>query len=143
MEGMVERTVTDSQAHFRTRLTSDPAEIAAIRKAVEAFASAHGHGEPAVAEIGLVLNEAIANIIRHAYDGREDQPIEVDVKADPRGMQIELRDWGKGVVPVIKAEKTDPFVPGGLGLPCMKKMMTSLEFVRQPDGMLLKMYRAK
>ncbi len=139
--------MSDPSNHLHARLTSDPAQIAATRKTAEAFASSHGFDGPAVEEIGLVLNEALANVMRHAYEGRTDKPIELNIEADPAaggGLWIELRDWGNGVIPDLSsAEKTDLLVPGGLGLPCMKKMMTSLEFVRQPDGMLLKMYRAK
>ena len=145
MEGMVERTVTDSQAHFRSRLTSDPAEIAAIRKAVEAFASAHGHGEPAVAEIGLVLNEAIANIIRHAYRGQSDRPIEFDAGFDPElsRLTIRIRDYGTGIQPgPLPHEKLDPMKPGGLGLICLGRLMDSIRFTPQNPGMLLELEKS-
>jgi anti-sigma regulatory factor (Ser/Thr protein kinase) len=45
-------------------------------------------------------------------------------------------------VPDLDAARHDPLKPGGLGLPCMKQLMGSVEFVPQADGMLLRMYRA-
>ena len=69
---------------LRMDLTSNPAEIATARKSIEAFAGAAGFDTQATADIGLCVNEAIANIIRHAYNGAKDKPIEMhaDLAAD-------------------------------------------------------------
>ncbi len=136
--------MTESVDQFHARITSDTADVARIRKTFEAFLAVHGFDAKNTGEIGLVLNEALANVIRHAYEGMPDQPIEITASADSNGVSIEIRDWGKGIVPIIVDEhQKDPHKPGGLGLPCMKKMMTSLAFIAQPDGMLLKLHRLK
>ena len=44
--------------------------FAGVRKAVEAFALAAGLAPAAIADLGLAVNEALANVIRHAYQGR-------------------------------------------------------------------------
>jgi len=126
-------------------LLSDPAAIAPARRAVEAFATQHGFGDRAVSEIGLCFNEAVANIIRHAYEGRPGQPIAIDCHVDASGLTLSLRDWGNGRVPDMHRDPPDPALlePGGLGLPCLKQLLDKVEFVPQADGMLLKMFRRR
>lgn len=133
----------EAPEQFHVRILSNPANIAGVRRDVEAFASAHGLNDAQVAEVGLCVNEAIANVIRHAYHKAHDKPIELTATAREGLIEIDLRDWGTGVVPDLSREKNDPLTPGGLGLPCLKKLMDGLEFVRQPDGMLLRMSKRK
>src|SRR5215213_2523743 len=58
---------------FAVRIDSDPANLAPARKAVETFVAESGFAEKAVHDVGLCLNEALANVMRHAYDGRKDR----------------------------------------------------------------------
>jgi serine/threonine-protein kinase RsbW len=118
-------------------LTSEPEQIAAVRKAVEHFAQAAGLG-PGVADLGLVVNEALANVMRHAYQGRKGQPISVTVDCDGSEVTVRIRDWGNGVNPATQPVRAhDPATPGGLGLICLRALMDRAEFTPQPDGMLL------
>lgn len=117
---------------------SDPAQIAGVRKQAEALAERLGFSEAQRDNLGLVINEALANIIRHAYAGKADGPIALRVFwADPE-LRIELRDWGNGVNPdTLRLPERDPSTPGGLGLICMRKLMDQAVFSPQADGMLL------
>ena len=127
---------------LRLKILSDPANVAQARRAVEMFAAQCGFDDTARGEIGLVVNEAIANVIRHAYQGKNDQPIELSAKKTNDGIRIELRDWGSGVNPFdVPPPKRDPMKPGGVGLICMREMMDEVDFLKQPDGMLLAMIR--
>jgi len=129
---------------FRLKITSDPATLASTRRAVEMFAAQCGFDETARGEIGLVVNEAMANVIRHAYQGATDQPIEVSAQKTDDGISITVRDWGLGVNPLdLPPKKHDPMKPGGVGLICMRQMMDDLQFLKQPDGMLLSMSRSR
>jgi serine/threonine-protein kinase RsbW len=125
-------------------LRADPARVAAVRKMVEALALLGGFDQPASEQIGLCLNEALANVIRHAYDGHGDQPIALTAEAAGGEMRLSIRDWGRGVVPPpISAAAKDPLVPGGLGMICMKRLMDQVEFHPQPDGMLLTLMKRR
>lgn len=136
--------MSEAREQFHARIASDTAEVARFRKTFEAFVAAHGFDTVATGEIGLVVNEALANIIRHAYDDLPGQPIEVDATVDGDRLEVGIRDWGNGVMPrVVDESEKDPNTPGGLGLPCMKKMTDRLEFIPQPDGMLLKLFRSR
>src|SRR5215210_8634306 len=85
---------------LRLKITSDPANVAEARRAIEMFAAQCGFDDTARGEIGLVVNEALANVIRHAYQGKTDQPIELRAQKTPDGIAIEMRDWGNGVNPM-------------------------------------------
>ena len=146
MEGLARKTETMNDDAIELHLTSDPAQIAGARRAAEAFAERHGFNADSIANIGLCVNEALANVIRHAYDNRHDRPIEMRMQVGTESLRIELRDWGHGRVPkrAIEAAGTrDPMQPGGLGLPCLKQLLDGIEFVPQPDGMLLKMTKRR
>ncbi|MDB5294333.1 MAG: putative anti-sigma regulatory factor, serine/threonine protein kinase [Phycisphaerales bacterium] len=126
-------------APVHLRVTSEPAEIAGVRKAAEAYATAAGFDDAAVAEIGLVVNEAMANVIRHAYGNAPGRPIEFDADltpdADPT-LRLRLRDWGTGRMPG-RGRGYIPGVPGGLGLVCLREMTNGVEYEPQPGGGML------
>ena len=126
------------------KIDSDPANLAPVREAVERLCKAAGFDETAVAEIGLVVNEAHANVIRHAYDNATDKPIAIRAEFDGQQVIVTLRDWGNGVNPAeLPPAPRNPLKPGGLGLVCMEKMLDEARFQPQPDGMLLTMKRRR
>jgi serine/threonine-protein kinase RsbW len=113
-------------APFHRKFDSDPAQVQPVRLAVEELAQQIGFAERCVGEIGLVTNEAIANVIEHAYNGEAGHPIEIWAEAKNGGIEIRLRDWGPGIDPSkIPVKEKDPLIPGGLGLICMREMMNS------------------
>ena len=120
-------------------VTSDPENVSVVRRAIEEYCMKAGFDAKTTGEIGLVINEAVANIIRHAYREAPNKPIEVEAQFGGDILRVTLRDWGNGVDPSRKPDKTDPLTPGGLGLVCMRKLMDETRFVPQPDGMLLEM----
>jgi anti-sigma regulatory factor (Ser/Thr protein kinase) len=106
------------------RFQSRPANLSRTRKAIEKFCESTQLDQPARDEIGLVVNEAIANVMRHAYENAVDRPIEVRVEPYHGGICLKIRDWGNGTDPTEGFKKPkDPLVPGG------------------HDGMLLEMIR--
>ncbi|HEV8604825.1 MAG TPA: ATP-binding protein [Tepidisphaeraceae bacterium] len=129
---------------LRLKTQSDPATLAQTRRAIEMFAAQCGFDETARGEIGLVINEALANVIRHAYQGATDQPIELSAQNTDEGICITIRDWGTGINPLeLPPRKHDPLKPGGVGLICMRQMMDEVDYRKQPDGMLLTMRRSR
>jgi anti-sigma regulatory factor (Ser/Thr protein kinase) len=129
---------------LRLRFASDPANLSAAREAVEQLALGGGLNATATGEVGLCVNEALANVMRHAYGGVSDQPIELEARWNDDVLTITIRDWGSGENPEARPEKKhDPLKPGGLGLICLRKLMDEITFVPQADGMLLTMKRRK
>jgi anti-sigma regulatory factor (Ser/Thr protein kinase) len=140
---------SSSADHLELNVTSDPANLAPVRRACEEFAARCGLGERAVGEVGLCINEAMANVTRHAYRGAADRPVHVELArlADNGGVgvRIVLRDWGCGVDPSkLPPKEPDPMRPGGLGMICLGQLMDEVHFRPQPDGgMLLTMVKKK
>ena len=133
-------TSTSPPTPVQLNVTSDPANLAPVRRVTEAFAAAGGFDERAVAEIGLCVNEAMANVIRHAYGGRYDRPIHVaaNMEADGQTLVVSLRDWGCGVDPTESpCRPHDPLRPGGIGMICLRQWMDDVTFTPQPDGGVL------
>jgi anti-sigma regulatory factor (Ser/Thr protein kinase) len=126
------------------KIDSNPANLAPVREAVERLCKAAKFDDTAVAEIGLVVNEAHANVIRHAYANATDKPIVIRAEFDGQQIVITMRDWGNGVNPAdLPPKPRNPLKPGGLGLVCMEKMLDETIFQPQPDGMLLTMKRRR
>jgi serine/threonine-protein kinase RsbW len=144
-------------AGLRLEVPSDPAVLADVRRAVEGYAAQAGFDPKAVADVGLCVNEAMANIIRHAYRGAGSRPILITVdhrppagssaggpNCEPARLTVTIRDWGSGINPSsLPARDHDPCTPGGLGMICLRQLMDSAEFTPQPDGMLLTMTKTK
>jgi serine/threonine-protein kinase RsbW len=128
---------------LRLKVTSDPANLAPVRRACEAFCVACGLDAAATGEVGLCVNEAMANITRHAYSGATDQPVEVSAWFKDGAVHVELRDWGSGQLPPPPRDKKDPLTPGGLGMVCLKELMDDIVYTPQPDGMLVTMTKRK
>lgn len=129
---------------LRLRLLSDPAEIAPARKLVEAFAAGHGLSEQRAQELGLCVNEAIANVIRHAYHDRRDGAIELEVEDAGHAIRVRIRDWGSGRNPCDCIDRPHvPDKPGGVGMICLRELMDMLRFEQQADGMLLVLEKHK
>jgi serine/threonine-protein kinase RsbW len=136
--------IEQSPAAVDAIFASDPRHLAAVRTAIEALCATGGFDAKSVGEVGLVVNEALANVIRHAYGSRTDRPIHVQAEIREEQLEIQIRDWGSGKCPSTsrKIMHTDPLTPGGLGLVCMHKLMDQVLFTPQLIGMLLTMRRA-
>ena len=128
---------------LRLNVTSDPANLAEVRRACEAFCLAHGLTPEAAADVGLCVNEAMANVTRHAYAGATDRPVRVTADFDGQAVTVTVRDWGSGVNPSAVAPKQDPAAPGGIGLVCLRRLLDECVYTPQPDGMLLTMKKYK
>ena len=114
-----------------------------MRRGVEGFCADVGFDSTAAGEIGLVINEAMANVLRHAYAGKPDGRMDIDADYADDMLRISIRDWGSGMLPPLPPSKKDPLEPGGLGLVCLRSLMDQVRFEPQPDGMLLTMTRRR
>jgi serine/threonine-protein kinase RsbW len=121
-------------------IKSDPAKLRDVRNELESFTKSIGMADEASHAVGLVLNEALANIIRHGYDGAVDKPIQVTAQKNENEheLKIIIRDWAKPFDPaMVKPKCEGELKPGGLGLVCIRKLMDNFKYERLPDGMLL------
>jgi serine/threonine-protein kinase RsbW len=140
---MTRSNTTTPPRRLELQVTSHPSHLATVRKAIESFADANGFDARAVAEIGLCVNEAIANIIRHAYAGNPSRPVHIAAQMEDRDVAggrivITLRDWGNGVDPnTLPRRPYNPLEPGGVGLICLQQWMDEVSYASQPGGGML------
>ena len=127
-------------APLQMNVTSDTANLAVVRHAVEQFCRDCGMEEVGVGDVGLCVNEAMANVTRHAYRGKMDQPIRVEAQLLEGEVVVRIRDWGPGTQPPSTVNH-DPLTPGGLGMVCLRQLMAQVKFQTLADGMLLTMTR--
>lgn len=125
----------------RLEIPSDPRHLCLVRAMVRSFAELAGFGGRQIDRIALAVDEACANVIRHAYDGRRDGALAVTCMVAATGtsarrLLVRLEDRGceprGGTLRV--ADREDPLVPGGLGLRLMHDIMDDVTFARSPDG---------
>jgi serine/threonine-protein kinase RsbW len=126
------------------KINSNPANLRSARHEIEAFCLESGFDDKASGDVGLCLNEAIANVMRHAYEGKQDQPILIEAECDGEELSITIRDWGTPFDPsALPEKKRDPLQPGGVGLICMKELLDEFHFAPQVQGTLLRMIKRK
>ena len=115
-------------------------ERVGARAALERATEIMHFAAPASRAIVRSVDEALANVIRHAYQGRPGQPIEVScwrLRADGgkqslQGIEIVLVDSGVPLDPAkLKGRPLDEIRPGGLGLHFMRQSMDKVEFSRK------------
>lgn len=131
--------MTSPAQPLRLSISSNPSHLPVVRAAVEKVCEILGFDCDTVGNVVLGVDEALANIIKHAYHGRQDQPIEIELAPlhDADGsieLLIRMRDHGLEVDPsCIKGRDLDDIRPGGLGVHIMKHCMDRLEY-RPAEG---------
>jgi anti-sigma regulatory factor (Ser/Thr protein kinase) len=117
------------------RFQSDPRLLHVVRSVVGQMAALRGFSEEDTQFIILAVDEACANIIRHAYQGRTDGEIRISVAERPDGIEFLLADKGKPADPACFPQRSlDEVRPGGLGLPLIQAVMDVVEYGRGENG---------
>ncbi len=124
---------------LRVELPSDPGLLCAVRGAVERLTESFGFSAEECRAVTRAVDEALTNIIRHAYSGRPDRPIEllfraIQGRADQNaasGLEILLCDRGPAIKPDQMCMRAlEEVKPGGLGLHFIQQSMDIVEYKR-------------
>jgi anti-sigma regulatory factor (Ser/Thr protein kinase) len=104
--------------------------------------------EQAIYQCRLALDEACANIIRHAYDNDPHGEIEAYIQAHDGMCTIHLTDFGKPYDPSrvstpLDTPSIDDTRPGGLGLHLMHTVMDEVYYTPGPHGNRLVMIKRR
>jgi anti-sigma regulatory factor (Ser/Thr protein kinase) len=125
---------------LKLELRSDPAMLCVVRNALGQLAETLGFSEAECRAIVLAVDEAMTNIIRHAYRGDSEQPIEASfhrIHAPRDGQSVDaleilLEDRGVTVDPEKMCGRAlEDVRPGGLGLHFIRECMDTVEFSRR------------
>ena len=118
---------------------SDPETLCSVRGALAPLAEKLGFSEPECRAVVLAVDEALTNVMRHAYAGRRGRPIEVSFRRIPapgRGAKrdaLEILLWDRGRKfdrAKLRGRALEDVRPGGLGLHFIREIMDAVEFRR-------------
>lgn len=140
-----EMAAVDHDNEMMLKIPCRPEYIRTVRLAVAEFAQSLNMPRAVIEEIEIAASEAVANVIRHAYNGVP-HPAQVCIKCSEgkSGMVVEIVDKGQGfaapaanVVPEV-----DPDREGGLGIILIKSFMDRVRYTSKPGiGTRLRMTR--
>ena len=147
-----------SRARFmlRMELRSNPEVLCVVRSALSRLAELIGFSDSDSHLVILAVDEALTNIIRHAYRGQRERCIEVTFRllqsagkdAPQPALEIVLLDDGAPVdvsrlrPRPLQERPIEEIKPGGLGLHFIRKNMDKVEFRRRAGRNLLRLLKA-
>ena len=122
-------TATTRYLQVRFALPSDPRYLPVVRGAIAPLAAAIGWDECDCRAITLAVDEALTNVIRHAYRNRPDGLIELECRESADGLEITLLDNGEAPDKSnICARELGCDQPGGLGTHIITQVMDSVSY---------------
>ena len=125
---------------LKMELRSNPETLCVVRNTLEELAQTLGFPEAECRAVVLAVDEALTNIIRHAYQGEAEKPIEATFRRiqvardglEKPALEIVLEDRGMTVDrEKLCGRKLEDVRPGGLGLHFIRESMDTVEFSRK------------
>ena len=151
-KGIKSGKVAESELLIKLHLQSNPEALCLVRAALErATELLHFQAHESRAIVRSV-DEALANVLRHSYQGKAGLPIEITCwkltgksganGASASGIEILLEDSGIPPDPTkLKGRDLAEIRPGGLGLHFMRQSMDRVEFGRKKGKNQLRMVK--
>jgi serine/threonine-protein kinase RsbW len=130
----------DSDTLVKLEMESNPECLCLVRATIERASEVLHFQDSETRAIVRSVDEALANVMRHAYKGVPGKPIEVVCRRmrspgdgrEPLGIEILLHDRGAKADPKkLKGRPLDEIRPGGLGLHFIRECMDVVEFSRK------------
>jgi anti-sigma regulatory factor (Ser/Thr protein kinase) len=128
----------------RFELNASSEVLSPFRKELRQILTHAGWEKKTTEEILLAVDEALTNIIRHAYQGGAGKITVSVVAADDR-IEIVLEDWGKKFDPTqVPPPELPRHKPGGLGVHFIRTIMDQMVYEDQgPSGNRLRLIKRK
>ena len=117
-------------------ISSNPKELRKVRLEIELYCKANFTNLDSSKAI-IAVDEALQNVMRHAYDMKPDQLIDIFLKkTELNDFEVKIRDYGKqSPLENIKSRDLKDIRPGGLGVYFIKQCSKSSEYKHLPNGM--------
>jgi anti-sigma regulatory factor (Ser/Thr protein kinase) len=116
-------------------LPSDPRLLAVVRETVSKFAAVWGFAEEQCRAITHAVDEALSNVIRHAYKNRSDQEIEMRLQADGDCLEFTIVDCGEPPDDAkLRAQPVDATALGGRGTYMIRQIMDEVSYEKAPGA---------
>jgi sigma-B regulation protein RsbU (phosphoserine phosphatase) len=120
---------------LKHRFPARAEELRSVREAVRREALGQGCAPECAGDIVMAVDEACQNIIRHAYAGRGDGEIVLEIGRAGEDLVVSLRDFAPPVDPArVRPRALDDLRPGGLGTHLIRELMDRADFAPTPPG---------
>ncbi|VAX14359.1 hypothetical protein MNBD_GAMMA24-143 [hydrothermal vent metagenome] len=124
---------TQSESLARRSFSSDTLELKAIRDWLREILQQQACSEDCVNDAILAVNEACMNIIQHAYYGRADGEMIIELRREKNFIIFLLTDFASPVdIDLCQPRDLDDVRPGGLGIHIIQSVMDSMRFLEPP-----------
>ena len=119
----------------KLEFSSHTGNLALMRNHVRRFLDGYPFSEKERLLIVLGVDEACTNIIRYAYELREDQLIALSMEGLRNCVRMRLRDYGKQTPKhEMKGRLHELIKPGGLGLHLMRDAFDKVDYILKRRG---------
>ncbi|TAN53449.1 MAG: GAF domain-containing protein [Rhodospirillales bacterium] len=116
-------------------IPAQPNRLKLIRRVVAESAALAGLNENKSADLVLAVDEAMQNVIRHAYQGPTDKPVDIDITREEGHLVVRLTDYAPPVDQSrIRPRALDDVRPGGLGTHFIQSVLDGHQFEEPPPG---------
>ena len=142
----------DREKDIKLTVRSDPRLLTSIRGLVRSWVESGDFSEKAAQQVVLAIDEACANAIRHAYEGRCDGSVELTLHAEPEYLEFQVSDQGVPCPPECAEQRpletpdSKDVQPGGLGVQLMYEVFDDVRFcpgATAGNCVTMKLMRAK
>lgn len=101
---------------MRIVISSEPRLLHIVRGVVRCRALEAGFTATDAEQLAMAIDEAAANVIRHAYNNRPDAKLALDIEGFPDRLEFALEDRGRKVeAEEMRPRSLEEVRPGGLG----------------------------
>ena len=109
-------------------IPSNPKYLSVVRSMTLKVGQINGMKEEVLEDIKLAVDEACANVIKHAYRGNTSGKIVIKYKTTPDNYQVVITDNGiRSQNALLKGRDLDDVRPGGLGIHFIKRVFDVFE----------------
>jgi sigma-B regulation protein RsbU (phosphoserine phosphatase) len=129
---------------FQLDIPSRADRLRLVRSAVAQAGELCDYDDELVQNVVIAVDEALQNVIRHAYENRPDGEIKITLSRTANKFVVHIRDYADSIdVDKVKPRDLGDIRPGGLGTHFIQEVMDEVEFLPTPDerGNLLKMVK--
>jgi len=129
--------VISNNIRYQLKIPGETDNLEIIRQFVSSIAEKVGFTADDINKIELAVDEACANVIKHAYTKESKGLIDIAIEIDYKKLVIFITDHGKGfdVHQILQKDVKEYLAElrvGGLGIYLMKALMDEVEFDSQP-----------
>jgi len=133
---------------YRKTIPASTKNLSEARDFVAEYARKNGFNAQKISDIRLAVDEAITNIIKHAYNGEEDHTIEIELTFKDDRLCVELFDTGATFsIKTFKQpnieEKIKQKKRGGMGVYLIHSLMDNVSYGREDEANKMVMCKYK